>query len=95
MKRAKGPRTWAVGHVTLPLSTPALDDGALTWGDPAGKSSAALDNVSLAKATAFPFIHIYPQLLHPQRTAAWRRHGTLLKHSSLPPRAGTSPLVLS
>lgn len=66
---------------------------------PAGKSSAALDDFSLAEATASPFIHIYPQVLHPQRTAGrgcpheatWD-----LAFTQLPsPQTGTSLLVQS
>lgn len=52
MKRAKGPRTWAVDRVTLPLSTPALDVGLRPGETTAGQPSAASDN--LADATAFP-----------------------------------------
>lgn len=63
MKREKGPRTWAVGHDTLPPSS-ALDDGALTWGDPSWRILCCLGQRFSCRSHCLPFIHIYPQLLH-------------------------------
>lgn len=71
---------WVASH--CPPSPLALDNGAVTWGDPSWKILCCLDSFPPAETIAFPS-SFTP--LHPKRAAAWRPHKPSLKR--LPPRS--------
>lgn len=61
----------------------------MTWGAPCWKVLCCLGQLFSCQSHCLP--HSSPQFLHPQRTAAWRQQGTLIKHGSLPLRLGLCP----